>query len=462
MALTIKEVRRTTQVATSPSEEVALNGRNGMTRITRRKLISASAAFAAIALASTAMPAQAFTPKSEIGVSASEIKLGITIPMTGAASPGYNKVPGAMKAYFDYVNANGGVYGRKITLVVKDDQYVPTQAVAKTNELILKDRVLALVGPLGTANNKAVAASVKPANRGLPVLFVNTGFSGFADVKKYKTTYAMLPSYVMEAKIMAEYIKDNFAGKTIGLVYQDDDFGSDALAGFKSAGITFAAKVGYASGSQSATTAAGWVTKLKAANCDVVILFGVSSATAAGLGTAAAMKYTPQWILGSVGGDATTIKAAGVPAGVLYNAVGASFLPATTDTSDEYVSLFSSIYSKAVPGSTFDNNVLVGMNTAFVTVQALQAAGKNLTRKSLLAAIDSKGSTFASAALLPLNYSKTSHVGYNGYWFGKYTPTGDLKPDGGKYTVYTTDSASGAVVKSTFKRPAMPAKGLPN
>jgi branched-chain amino acid transport system substrate-binding protein len=433
-----------------------------MKAFNRRKLVTASAMLAVSALTVAAVPAQAFTPKSEVGVSSKEIKLGITIPMTGAASPGYNKVPGAMKAYFDYVNANGGVNGRKITLVVKDDQYVPTQAVAKTNELILKDRVFALVSPLGTANNKAVAASVNPASRGIPVMFVNTGFSGFADAKKYPTTYALLPSYVMEAKIMAEYIKDNFAGKNIGLVYQDDDFGTDALAGFKTAGIKFATTVGYASGSQGAATAAGWVTKLKAANCDVVILFGVSSATAAGLGTAAAMKYAPQWILGSVGGDATTIKAAGVPAGVLYNAVGASFLPATTDTADEYVSLFSSIYAKAVPGSAFDNNVLVGMNSAFVAVQAIKAAGANPTRKSLIAAINTQGSKFASAGLLPLNYSATSHVGYNGYWFGKYSPTGDLKPVGGTYTLYTTDSASGAVVKSTYKRPAMPAKGLPN
>ncbi|MFM1952441.1 MAG: hypothetical protein RJA33_1235 [Actinomycetota bacterium] len=433
-----------------------------MKAFNRRKLVTASAMLAVSAMSVAAVPAQAFTPKAEVGVSATEIKLGITIPMTGAASPGYNKVPGAMKAYFDYVNANGGVNGRKITLVVKDDQYVPTQAVSKTNELILKDKVFALVSPLGTANNKAVAASVNPGRRGVPVLFVNTGFSGFADAKKYPTTYTLLPSYVMEAKIMGEYIKDNFAGKTIGLVYQDDDFGSDALAGFKQAGVKFATTVGYASGSQSATTAAGWVTKLKAANCDVVILFGVSSATAAGLGTAAAMKYAPQWILGSVGGDATTITASGVPAGVLFNAVGASFLPATTDTTDEYVSLFSGIYAKAVPGSVFDNNVLVGMNSAFVTVQALKAAGKNPTRRSLMAAINSKGSTFASAALLPLNYSATSRVGYNGYWFGKYTPTGALRPDGGKYTLYTTDSGTGAVVKSTYKRPAMPAKGLPN
>lgn len=428
-----------------------------MTRINRRTLISAGAVLAVVALTATSVPAQA----AEVGVSSTSITLGMTLPMTGTASPGYNKIPGAMKAYFDYLNANGGVNGRSINLKVEDDQYVPTQAVAKTNKLILQDKVMALLAPLGTANNKAVAASVNPARRGVPVLFVNTGFSGFADVKKFPTTYAILPSYVMEAKIMAEYIKDNFAGKTLGLVYQDDDFGSDALAGFKQAGVDFAVKVPYASGSQSATTAAGWVQKLSAGKCDVVILFGVSSATAAGLGTAAALKYAPQWILGSVGGDATTIKAAGVPAGVLYNAVGASFAPATTDTTDEYIKLFSDIYAKAVPGSAFDNNVLIGMNTAFVAAQALKAAGTNPTRASLLAAIDSKGSTFASAALLPLNYSKTSHVGYNGYWFGKYSPTGDLKPVDGKYVLYTTDSGSGAVVKSTWKRPAMPAKGLP-
>ena len=423
----------------------------------RRALISATAVLAVAALTAATVPAQA----AEVGVTNSTITLGMTLPMTGTASPGYNKIPGAMKAYFDYLNANGGVNGRSINLKVEDDQYVPTQAVAKTNKLLLQDKVMALIAPLGTANNKAVAASVNPARRGVPVLFVNTGFSGFADTKKYPTTYAILPSYVMEAKIMAEYIKDNFAGKTIGLVYQDDDFGTDALKGFTQAGVTFAAKIPYASGSQSAATAAGWVTKLSAAKCDVVILFGVSSATAAGLGTAAALKYAPQWILGSVGGDATTIKAAGVPAGVLYNAVGASFAPATTDMTDEYVKLFSDIYAKAVPGSAFDNNVLIGMNTAFVAAQALKAAGTNPTRASLLAAIDAKGASFASAALLPLNYSKTSHVGYNGYWFGKYSPTGDLKPVDGKYVLYTTDSGSGAVVKSTWTRPAMPAKGLP-
>ncbi|MEI7697654.1 MAG: ABC transporter substrate-binding protein [Actinomycetes bacterium] len=424
----------------------------------RRKLFSVSAVLAAASLVATAIPANA----AEVGVTASEIKLGMTLPMTGTASLGYNKIPGAAKAYFDYLNANGGVNGRKITLIVKDDQYVPTQAVTKTNELILKDKVMALLAPLGTANVKAVASSVNPAKRGVPVLFVNTGFSGFADVKKYPTTYSILPSYIMEAKIMGKYIAENLAGKKVGLLYQDDDFGSDALAGFKAAGTNFTVKVPYASGSQSAATAAGWITKFKAAEVDVVILFGVTSASLYMLATAAALKYSPQWMIDSVGGDSTTLKLAGVPAGVLYNAIGFSPVPATTDLADEYVKLFSDIYAKAVPGSAFDLNVLLGMNSAFMTAQALKAAGQNPTRKSLMAVLNTKGSTLFNSALSPVGYTGTSHVGLTGEWVGKYSPTGDLLPIGGIYTTYTTDSGAGAVVKSTYKRPAMPAKGLTN
>jgi ABC-type branched-subunit amino acid transport system substrate-binding protein len=382
--------------------------------------------------------------------------------MTGTASLGYNKIPGAAKAYFDYLNANGGINGRKVTLVVKDDRYVPTEAVAKTNELILKDKVMALLAPLGTANVKAVASSVNPGRRGIPVLFVNTGFSGFADKKKYPTTYTVLPSYIMEAKIMGEYIKENFAGKKIGLLYQDDDFGTDALAGFKAAGINFAVRVPYASGSQSATTAAGWITRFRAAEVDTVVLFGVTSASAFMLATAAQLRFAPQWMLGSVGGDATTLRLAGVPVAVLNNAIGFSPVPATTDMKDEYVKFFSDIYAKAVPGSAFDLNVLLGMNTAFMTAQALKAAGPSPTRKSLINAINTKGATFANSALVPAAYSRTSQVGLTGYWVGKYSATGDLSPIGGTYVTYTTDSGNGPVVKSTYKRPAMPAKGLPN
>lgn len=432
-----------------------------MIRTNRRKLALTSAVLAVAAMTASSLPAQA---ASDPGVTASSIKLGITVPMTGIASPGYNKIPGAMKAYFDYVNANGGVNGRKITLVIKDDQYIPTTAVAKANELILRDKVFALVGTLGTASTKAISASTQLAKRGIPSLFVNTGFSGFADAKAYPTTFSILPSYQMEAKIMGKFLKDKYADKKIGLIYQDDDFGRDALAGFKQAGVTFTTAIPYASGSQSLpATGAGWISKLKAAGTEVTVLFGVSSASTAALANAYAAGYKTQWVLGSVGGDATTIAAtnkAYVP--LLYGAKGFSFAPAPTDSTDEYIKLFQSIYSAAQPTQTFDNNVVAGMSNAFLAVQALQATGPNLTRAGLIKTIEAKGSTFASPFLTPLGYSASAHIGATGYWIGTYDPTGALKPDGGKYTVYTTDSGNGPVVESTYKRPAMPAKGLPN
>jgi branched-chain amino acid transport system substrate-binding protein len=432
-----------------------------MVRMNRRKLSLTSAVLAVAALTASTLPAQAV---SDPGLTATSIKLGITVPMTGIASPGYNKIPGAMKAYFDYVNANGGVNGRKISLVIKDDQYIPTTAVARANELILRDKVFALVGTLGTASTKAISASTQLSRRGIPSLFVNTGFSGFADKKAYPTTFSILPSYQMEAKIMGKFIKENYAGKKLALIYQDDDFGRDALAGFKQAGVTFGTYIPYASGSQALpATGAGWISKLKAAGAEVTVLFGVTSASTAALANAYAAQFKTQWVLGSVGGDATTIAAtnkAYVP--LLFGAKGFSFAPAPTDSSDEYIKLFQSIYAAAQPNQTFDNNVVAGMSNAFLAVQAIAATGNNLTRANLIKTIEAKGATFASPFLTPLGYSTTSHVGATGYWIGTYDPTGALKPDGGKYTVYTTDSGSGDVVLSTYKRPAMPAKGLPN
>jgi hypothetical protein len=101
------------------------------------------------------------------------------------------------------------------------------------------------------------------------------------------------------------------------------------------------------------------------------------------------------------------------------------------------------------------------MNSAMLTVQALRAAGKNLTRTGLIKAIENKGSTFASAALVPLNYSATSHIGYNGYWMGQLNAKGELKPYGGTLSVVTTDSTNGPITPSTYKRSSIPKNGIP-
>jgi ABC-type branched-subunit amino acid transport system substrate-binding protein len=293
---------------------------------------------------------------------------------------------------------------------------------------------------------------------------VNTGFSGFANKAKYKTTFAVLPSYVMEAKIMAKYIDDNYKGKKVALIVQDDDFGVDAIAGFTTAGLKPEVTIKFPAGADTLAAAQGWITgKLKPANVDIAIIFATTTTSAAVLGAAAGLQYRPTvgWMLGSVGGDSNTLRAGGVPLAILNGAIGTSFAPDPADATDEYVTFFKSIYAKYVPGSTFDLTVLQGMNTAMLTVQALRAAGKNPTRAGLITAIESKGSKFASAGFTPLKYSAKSRVGYSGYWIGKYSATGSLQPIDGKRVLYTTDSGSGAVVSATISRAPLPTNGLP-
>ena len=437
-----------------------------MIRNTRTKRVSlASALIAAGAMVLSTVPAQA---AETTGVTATTIKLGISSPKTGSAGLVYGKVPGAMKAYFDYINANGGVNGRKISLVSYDDKYVPTLAATQTTKLVLNDKVFALVGALGTATHSKAYTAAALAKNNVPDLFVNTGFSGFANKAKYPTTFAILPSYAMEAKIMAKFIKDNptLAPQASFLIAQDDEFGIDGVGGFKTAGHTFAAAPTlYPQGGLTAALAEGALTKLSAVpGKPVLVLFGTTDSTALILKAAEKLSLTTKFtfIAGSVGGDANTLLALGVKSSTVDGVIAASFFPDAKDSTDQYVSEFMKINTKYNKGVTFDNTVLQGMNSAMLTVQALRAAGKNLTRTGLMKAIETKGASFASAGLAPLNYSATSRVGYNGYWFGQLNAKGELKPFGGKVSLYTTDSTSGAVTASTYVRKTIPKNGIPN
>jgi ABC-type branched-subunit amino acid transport system substrate-binding protein len=413
------------------------------------------------------VPANAADP----GVTATEIKLGITSPKTGTVALSYGKLPGAMKAYFDYINANGGVNGRKITLVSRDDKYLPQQAATQTRNLVLSDKVFAIVGALGTATHTKAYVAAQLAKNNVPDLFVNTGFSGFDDKTKYPTTFLVLPSYSMEAKIISKLIADTPTLKPMPsfLIAQDDEFGKDGVKGFALAGHKFAdTPILYPAGSLTAALAEGALAKINAAvpaaAKPVMVLMGTTDSTALILKAAEKLSLTSRftWIAGSVGGDANTLLALGVKSTTIDGIMAASFFPDAKDTTDEYVSQFMKINEKYNKGVTFDNVVLQAMNSAMLTVQALRAAGKNLTRAGLMKAIEDKGSTFASAGLAPLNYSATSRVGYNGYWFGQLNAKGELKPVGGKVTLYTTDSASAtAPVLSTYTRKPIPKNGIP-
>lgn len=438
--------------------------------VVKFKSLTAVAAIAVGALTFTAIPAHA----DDQGVTDTEITLGMQLPQTGPASPGYNKVDDAMRAYFDYVNSKGGVYGRKITLVAKDDKYSAGLTISSASSLINDSKVFAMVGSVGTQTHAAV---IKDLNRrGIPDLFVNSGNSAFyTDPKKYPTTFAGLGTYVVEAKILGKYIKATYPDKKVGILYQSDDFGKNAIQGFTTSGLIFTPNktaVGFIAGTQGSLGLASQLKALQANGVQVVIIASVASTTAIAIKTASALSYSPdKWVVMSVGSDATTFQTIlytqGVPfaksAGLLAGVVSASHAPSPGEASDEYVAAFKKINDQFNTGTDkgWDNNVLQGMNIAYQTVEALMGTGKNLTRKALISWMESKGSTLTSAALAPVGFSSKSHEAYTGFWVGEYDATATLKPVGTSRVVYTTDSAAGPVTVSTFKRPAIAADALP-
>ena len=447
----------------------AVKNRASLSR-TRRGMITTVAAFAASALAVSILPAQAATTP---GVSATEIVLGMQLPQTGAASPGYNKVDDAMRAYFEYVNSKGGVYGRKIKLVVKDDAYKAGLTVTTASALINKDKVFAMVGSVGTQTHISVIKDIN--RRGIPDLFVNSGYSGFyTDPKKYPTTFGALGTYVAEAKILGKYVKETFPTKKLGILYQTDDFGRNTVEGLNNSGITFEARktaATFIAGTQGSLGLDAQMKQLKDNGVEVVFVGAVASAFAIAVGAAAKIAYKPQFVVISVGSDATTFQtilgAGGIPAatsaGLLAGTISASHAPSPSETTDEYIKAFIAIndeFNKG-PDKRWDNNVLQGMNIGYLMTSALLGAGKNLTRPGIISYVKANGAKLSSAALAPLGYSATTHEAFTGFWVGKYDGKTALIPVDSPRKLWTTDSAKGLVTELKYTRPAIAADALP-
>jgi ABC-type branched-subunit amino acid transport system substrate-binding protein len=413
---------------------------------------------------------------SDPGISSTEIVLGMQMPQTGPASPGYNKIDDAARAYFDYVNSKGGVNGRMIKLVVKDDTYKAGVTINTAKQLINDDKIFAFFGSVGTQTHLAVVKDIN--RRGIPDIFVNSGYSGlYTDPKKYPNTFGGLGTYTVEAKILGKYLKEKYPDKKIGVLYQSDDFGRNALAGLTASGLKFEAKktaASFVSGTHGSIGLGAQIGQLKANGVDVVIIAAVASATAVAYATANALAYKPtKWAVISVGADSTTFQtilyAKGVPlansAALLAGTLTASHAPAAGDADDEYVKAFKKInddFNKATgAGKAWDNNVLQGMNIAYLATSALMGAGKDLTRAKLVSYLQKNGAKLGGAAFAPLGYSASTHEAFTGFWLGEYDASLVLKPLDGKRVVYTTDSGSGAVTVSNYQRPAIAADALP-
>jgi len=387
------------------------------------------------------------------GVTDTEVIVGSHQPLTGPAAPGYSKIAPATKAYFDYVNAHGGVNGRKITYKYLDDGYNPSNTQQVVRQLVLQDKVFAILNGLGTPTHSGVLEFLK-SNR-VPDLFVASGALAWNQPTKYPYTFGYQPNYTVESKVLATYVKQNFAGQKVCFLGQNDDFGRDGLSGVeKVLGATgLAAKDTYV---PTNTNVAPQIGKFKAAACTVVMLDTVPGFTALVLGTAAKLAYKPQWVVSSVGADYRTLAArlgaAGTP--LLEGLIGAGYLPAVDDDSNPWTQLFKKINSDA-KGPEFDGNVMYGFSVGYLFVQALQKAGKNLTRQGIVDAIEAGG--FKGPGIVPLQYSKDNHSGYGGVQIAKISG-GKQLPIG---AVFTTDDGDGAITEYK-EAPAVPtADGIP-
>jgi branched-chain amino acid transport system substrate-binding protein len=147
------------------------------------------------------------------GVTATEILVGTHMPLTGPAAAGYSKIAPATKAYFDYVNASGGVNGRKITYKIMDDTYNPATTQQVVRELVLQDKVFAILNGLGTPTHTGVLDFLK-TNR-VPDMFVASGSRSWDQPDKYPGTFGFNPDYTVEGKILATYVKETHAGKKV-------------------------------------------------------------------------------------------------------------------------------------------------------------------------------------------------------------------------------------------------------
>jgi ABC-type branched-subunit amino acid transport system substrate-binding protein len=415
-------------------------------------------AVAAVGLA-LAAPATAMVPGADPGVTANQIVIGTTTPLTGPAAPGYKDVAPAAQAYFNYVNSSGGINGRKIKYVVYDDQYNPALTKKYTSQLILSDKIFAMFGALGTPTHSAVVADLN--RRGVPDVFVNTGGTTFDNPGRYPKTFPYFPSYTVEAKVMAYYIQNTAAlkGLTPCFMNQTGEFGDDASLGFKAAGLSFNTTTSYFSG-QQVQPFTSQVTKMKSAGCQLVVFFGVTSATAQLLGTSAKAGFAPTWMITSVGSDPTVLAGSlGAAANALLKGVYTpSYLTPIQDTSNPYVSQMKVIADQN--GLPWNNYTYFGINTAYVLAQALKAAGPNLTRAGLVNALQTQAPRFRSAAVVPMVINKSSHQGLTGYFMGQYDGSGQLQrltP----YIMTATSASSGTAKQTTFSPGAPTSKLLP-
>jgi branched-chain amino acid transport system substrate-binding protein len=350
---------------------------------TTRGLALASAALVMFAASAVSALAQ---NKYDVGVTDTEIKIGNIMPYSGPASA-YGVIGKTEQAYFNKINAEGGINGRKITFVSYDDGYSPPKTVEQARKLVESDEVLLIFNSLGTPPNSAIQKYMNAKK--VPQLFVATGATKWNDPKDYPWTMGWQPNYQSETQIYGKYILKNHPDGKIAVLFQNDDYGKDYLKGLKDGLGAKAATMIVAEDSYevSEPTIDSHIVKLKASGADIFVNISSPKFAAQAIKKNGEVGWKPMHFLNNV---SVSIGSVIKPAG-LENAqdiISSQYLKDPTDPqwkNDAGMKEWNAFLDKYYPeADRTDANVMYGYTVAQGLVYVLKNCGNDLTRENVM------------------------------------------------------------------------------
>ena len=325
------------------------------------------------------------------GVSATSIKIGGTVPLSGVASA-YRSVAVGADAYFKYWNdTNGGVNRRKIEYVYLDDAYDPSKTVEQTRRLIQEEQVFAVFNALGTEHNLAVRPLLNQAK--VPQVFVASGALTFGrDYRQYPWTIGFLPTYVAEGTIYGKYLRASKPGAKIAVLYQDDDYGKELIKGLKKGLAGKGRIVAQQAYDALASDVNSQVARLKSSRANVFMVFATPKFAIQAFIQANKLGWRPQMFVNQVASASNVMKIIQSSAGRLAtNALSIGFVKDPADPrwkNDPAIKLYNRVMAKYAPSADVkDVYHVYAMAVAREFVNALAHAGNPPTRSGLMRAV---------------------------------------------------------------------------
>jgi branched-chain amino acid transport system substrate-binding protein len=319
------------------------------------------------------------------------ILVGGTAPLSGPASEYYAPVAKGAQAYIAYVNAHGGVYGRRIEYKIVDDAYDPARTAQETRKLVEQDQVLAIFNSVGTEH----ALTVRPyLNQvGVPQLFVGTGARKIIQARKqYPWTLGYFPSFYGEGALYGRYIAAHSPTAKVAVLYENDDYGKELRDGLQKSLHGRGMIAGIASYEPADAEVSAQIASLKATHANTLALFAGPQQSIQAFLAAQELGWQPHWYVSAVSIDPSLMNEIALSTSKTRTegVIGSTFLKVATDprlTGDRGAKLYKSIMKSYCDGC--DPNALAhiyGMAAAYTMVDALTHAGKNPSRASLLRA----------------------------------------------------------------------------